>query len=155
MERSIKVRRFEDSDQERVGQIEGAALRELTPFSSLRLFYEITPYGFIVAEFDGILVGFLVANERRASDGGSEGHILSIAVDPKYRRKGIGAALVANIIDTVRRMSIKKVTIEVKVNNRPAIEFYKHLGFEESPILKRYYRMRGFTEDALVMSKRI
>ncbi len=155
MESSIKIRRFEDSDRERVVQIEGTAPTELTPLSSLRASYEIPSDGFIVAEVDGRVVGFLVADERRVSRGGSEGHILSIAVDRQCRRKGIGAALVASIIDILRTKSIGKVTLEVKTSNQRAIGFYKHLGFEESHLLRRYYKMRGYTEDALLMSKRI
>lgn len=155
MQDSIIIREFVESDMERVKQIETASLRELTPLSSIQLFYEIPKEGFIVAEDGGKVVGFLVANVRSPLEGELEGHILSIAVDPEYRRRGIGACLVTGIINTLKNKGVRKVALEVKLKNHGAREFYRLLGFKESHVVKHYYRMRGYTEDALVMSKEL
>src|SRR5574344_556912 len=51
-----------------------------------------------------------------------EAHITNIAVSPKYRKKKIGEALLANIIDFCSKNEIKYITLEVRISNTPAIK---------------------------------
>lgn len=155
MERSIRVRQFISSDMERIEEIEKSSSRYVTPSSLLSLYYEIIPECFLIAEVDGKVVGYIIANLRKSRDGKEEGHILAIAVDPAYRRRKIGVNLIKQIIDVFKDKGIERLSLEVKVNNMPARRFYLSLGFEEVCILKGYYRMRGYTEDAVLMVKNL
>jgi len=134
-----------------VREIEISSLKFVTPVSLLSRFYEIIPEGFLVAEMHGKIVGYIIGNMQN----GSEGHILAIAVDPKHRKQGIGTALIKNIYKVLKKQGANKVRVELKLYNTGAKEFYSNMGFEESSIIKGYYRMRGYSEDALIMTKNL
>ena len=135
--------------------IEEASMRYVTPFSSLALHYEIVPEGFLVAEVDGEVVGYVIANLRKTQEGSEEGHILAVAVDPAYRRRRVGTALMEQIKGVFKDRGVDQLSLEVKESNREARNFYLNLGFREVCVAKHYYRMRGYTEDAVIMVKKI
>ena len=62
-----------------------------------------------------------------------------LAVDEKYRRRGIGSALMKEIIKQASLMGINKIRLEVKVNNKEAIRFYTRFGFAIASRLPHYY----------------
>jgi len=66
-------------------------------------------------------------------------HLLSIAVDPAWRRQGIGEALIALVLRTVHEKGLKRVTLEVRVSNRPACQLYRKFGFKEVGLRRKYY----------------
>lgn len=65
-----------------------------------------------------------------------EGHILSIAVHPLHRRKGIGKALIQQVRTFPR---IRRVWAEVRRSNQGAQTFYFHLGFQVTGVVPNYY----------------
>jgi ribosomal-protein-alanine N-acetyltransferase len=73
-----------------------------------------------------------------------DGHIISIAVLPQYRRKGIGTQLLQRVMKTPR---IKKVWAEVRRSNQGAQAFYSKMGFEITDRIPNYYG----NEDALIV----
>jgi ribosomal-protein-alanine N-acetyltransferase len=153
LEQGVTIRQFRKSDMERVREIEGASMEYLTPLSLLSRYYPIPPEGFLVAELNRSAVGFIVGNLDTGRNHLKEAHVLSLAVDPAYRRLGIGATLVGTFIDRFKRHEIIRVRLEVKVRNVNAREFYRKLGFVEHQIIRGYYRMRGYLEDAVLFLK--
>lgn len=151
MQISFTVREFANSDMERVRQIESQSLREITPIAAILRYYNIPARSFVVAEDQGRVVGFLVAGVSRNSEGNMDGRILSIAVDPLYRGKGVGTCLVEDIICVLRNVGARRLVLEVKQGNRAAQEFYRRLGFGVLCVVRGYYKMRGYREDAVVM----
>jgi ribosomal-protein-alanine N-acetyltransferase len=73
-----------------------------------------------------------------------EGHIISIAVHPQHRRRGIGKDLVQRATDTPH---LKKVWAEVRRSNQGAQTFYSHMGFQITGVVPNYYG----NEDALIV----
>lgn len=67
-----------------------------------------------------------------------------IVVFEEYRKKGIGSKLVNYIKNN-------DISLEVNVNNKIAIDFYKKLGFEKTTIRKNYYN----GEDAYLMCRAV
>jgi ribosomal-protein-alanine N-acetyltransferase len=65
-----------------------------------------------------------------------EGHILSIAVHPLHRRKGIGKELIQQVMTTPR---VQRVWAEVRRSNQGAQAFYFHLGFQVAGVVLNYY----------------
>ena len=147
----IKVRRYKPGDMSQVREIESSSLKSITPISLLSRFYKIIPEGFLVAEIHGKIAGYIIGNMQNET----EGHILAIAIDPKHRMQGIGTALIKAICKVLKKQGANKVRVELKLYNAGAKEFYSNMGFEESNIIKGYYRMRGYTEDALIMIKNL
>jgi len=75
-----------------------------------------------------------------------DGHIISIAVPPQDRRKGIGTQLLQRAMKTPH---LKKVWAEVRRSNQGAQAFYAKLGFQITGWVPNYYG----NEDALVIER--
>ncbi len=84
-----------------------------------------------------------------------EEEILLIAVLPSEREKGIGKALLAEVIERARDRQVKKVFLEMRDGN--SAEFlYRRFGFEKIGHRKGYYRGAvGGPLDAITFAKDI
>jgi [ribosomal protein S18]-alanine N-acetyltransferase len=80
-------------------------------------------------------------------------HVLSIAIHPDHRRAGLGARMVAHVLDAGRAARCVIATLEVRRGNRPAIALYEAAGFETVNVRTGYYQDNN--EDALVMVLRL
>jgi len=90
--------------------------------------------------------GFVVV--RGAAD---ECEILTLAVDPACRRRGLARALVIEALRLASTAGARKAYLEVAESNMPAISLYAALGFEILGTRQNYYQKRDSTpEHALV-----
>ena len=112
----------------------------------------------IASELDNKLAFWLTAVEgdRVAGYIGSqtvldETDMMNVAVHPDFRRKGIAEALVNGLVDQLKTMGSRCLTLEVRASNTPAITLYEKLGFSEIGRRKNYYR--NPREDALILRK--
>ena len=64
---------------------------------------------------------------------GRRGHIYHLAVDPGYRRYGIGKRLVQECLDQLRQAGVIRAIILVADNNPGGAEFWKRAGWEDIP----------------------
>lgn len=80
-----------------------------------------------------------------------EGDMMNIAVDPAYRRRGIGGQLVENLVASLLKKGVHSLSLEVRVSNEAAISLYQKLGFREIGCRKNYYRHPR--EDGLILRK--
>jgi N-alpha-acetyltransferase 30 len=68
------------------------------------------------------------------------GYIGMLAVQSKYRRKGIGKALVRQVLQRMKDMGCTSVTLETEVKNLTAQRLYQDcFGFVREELLVRYY----------------
>jgi ribosomal-protein-alanine N-acetyltransferase len=74
---------------------------------------------------------------------------LNVAVAPQERRRGVGGALVRDVIDYARRHAASRILLEVRASNDAARALYARLGFEPFHVRPRYY---DDGEDAVEMS---
>ena len=81
---------------------------------------------------------------------GEEADLANIAVDPAARRRGTARALLACLEEKARAAGVKKMFLEVRVSNAPAMALYLKAGYVGRYARPRYY---GDGEDALVMEK--
>jgi ribosomal-protein-alanine N-acetyltransferase len=95
---------------------------------------------------DGEMVGF-VAGDPRPSEGW--GWIATIGVDPNFRRRGIGRALLRACES---QMGVAKSRLTVRVSNTTAIFMYEQEGYVTTDIWKTYY---NDGESAQVMEKEL
>ncbi|RLG84484.1 MAG: ribosomal-protein-alanine N-acetyltransferase [Thermoprotei archaeon] len=78
-------------------------------------------------------------------------HIVSIAVLPLYRRRGLGYALMAHAMKSgYEEYKCSETYLEVRVSNTPAISLYEKLGYRVMKIAHSYY-LDG--EDAYIMAR--
>lgn len=95
----------------------------------------------------GELAGFIVV--RRAGD---EAEILTIAVAPALRRRGIGGALLQSIIAWLAGENILALFLEVAGDNAAALTLYRAQGFVDAGRRRAYYARTGMAAaDALVL----
>ena len=81
-----------------------------------------------------------------------KGHVVSIAVMPEHRGKGIGYTLMKEAMKNMEKYNAKECFLEVRVSNQPAINLYKKLGFQIVKTIRHYY-MDG--EDAYLMARKL
>jgi ribosomal-protein-alanine N-acetyltransferase len=79
-----------------------------------------------------------------------EAHISTIAVQPHWRRRGIGELLLVAMLDRAIELGAEIATLEVRVSNVTAQNLYRKYGFRKAGLRRRYYR--DSDEDALIMS---
>lgn len=72
--------------------------------------------------------------------------VIKIGVDKRFRRQGIGEAILKGVFE----LTSKDIHLEVRENNIPAIRLYHKMGFKNLHRRKNYYGDTG--EDAIVMS---
>ena len=76
--------------------------------------------------------------------------ITSIAIHPKYQRKGLGKCLFSELIKLSESLRTNQIYLEVKETNEPAKAFYKSMGFKTIANRSNFYRDGS---DALVLIK--
>ncbi len=152
------LRSFRREDLEEVMTINRTCLPENYSSYFFLEIHEKLPTGFLVAENDGKLVGYVMC---RLEYGGShfkrfglakKGHVVSIAVLPEYRRQGIGSALMKEVMLNLQRQGANECFLEVRVSNEHALELYRSLGFAQVDRLPSYY-LDG--EDAYVLAAKL
>lgn len=79
-----------------------------------------------------------------------EAHISTIAVDPKYRERGIGQLLLITAIEKALKLDATLMSLEVRVTNLVAQNLYRKYGFKVVGRRPRYYSDNR--EDALIMT---
>lgn len=106
----------------------------------------------LVAEDDrGHILGFAIAG-RQLRKGAVLGRLITIDVDPKARKQGVGHRLITEIEKRLRAMGASAVLLEVAVDNAVAQAFYERHGFAHTGRIRGYYMGKI---DALVMEKRL
>lgn len=100
----------------------------------------------IKATDNGMMIGF-VAGEPRSSR--KEFWIATIAVDPRYQRRGIGRKLLRACEEQAK---LPRLKLTVRISNQRAISLYEREGYRTMDIWKSYY-VDG--EDGLVMGKNL
>lgn len=82
-----------------------------------------------------------------------EADISNVAVDEKFRRRGVAYELVQEAMCVAGRdFGVKDFTLEVRAGNKAAIGLYEKLGFVSEGVRPNFYEMP--VEDALIMWKR-
>jgi ribosomal protein S18 acetylase RimI-like enzyme len=78
-----------------------------------------------VASLDGEPVGICKVSVR-----GRRGWVGGLGVTAPHRNRGIGEALMRRAIDELRARGVRELSLEVLVQNEPALRLYERLGFE-------------------------
>ena len=79
-------------------------------------------------------------------------HITSLAVHPLHQRKGLGKFLISDLTNRSYSLRVKKIHLEVKDINEPAIAFYKSMGFKIVGNRPSFYKDGS---DALIFSRQL
>ena len=158
---TYNIRKFELKDLYQVISINRRCLPENYSEGFFISLYRNFPETFIVAEKDGVVVGYIMCRIEIGLSNISftlfsiskKGHIISIVVLPEHQRKGLGQALIEKALENmVKFYNAKSCYLEVRVSNESAIRLYKKIGFEVHTVIRGYY---ADGENAYVMIKKL
>jgi ribosomal-protein-alanine N-acetyltransferase len=144
---SYSVRRVEVSDAPNVYAVEKACFHDPYSQAYLNDLIRAQQDYFFVAADGGEIVGYAVASVK-----GTEGHVASVAVDPRHRRKRVGTALLSAVTAKLTAEGVKQIQLEVRKGNAGAIAFYERMGYRMISEIRRYY---ADAEDAWVLKRAV
>jgi ribosomal-protein-alanine N-acetyltransferase len=144
MSGAVAIRAMTPGDLSVVGEIEVASYSMPWNAATFDSLLRRRDADLIVAEVDGRVVGYAAAWTVL-----DQCELGNVAVAAGWRRRGIGALLVARMLELARARGVREVFLEVRPSNREAQRLYDRLGFRTVGRRRRYYVDPD--EDALVM----
>jgi ribosomal-protein-alanine N-acetyltransferase len=156
MNNSYTLRLFQPDDIKYIVSINQRCLPENYPDQFFLGLYYHAPKAFFVAEYKDEIVGYIMCRIERGISGfgrlpAKKGHIVSVAVLPSVRSKGIGKALIKAGMDGMTDYGVSEFFLEVRKSNEEAVAIYEKLRYTVRRVLRGYYRDG---EDAYLMAKK-
>ena len=143
---TVEIRKLQLRDLAAIEEIERRSYR--TPWSRSMFAGELAkPSSLCLGAFGEEperLVGYLIIS--RYVDAW---HVMNIAVDVDYRRRGVATALLDRLFELTAGDGRRGYTLEVRVSNGDAIRLYERMGFKARGVRRGYYTDNR--EDALIM----
>jgi len=146
-ENLVIVRKALPSDFTQIVEIENLSFKRPYPPALILSLLYLHADLFYVAVANDEIVGYVVGAKKSGS-----GHVISIAIKPEWRRRGVGTRLMEALLNAFKEKGLKDVRLEVATSNKEAIAFYEALGFRKIDLMKGYY---PWGEDAYVMIKKL
>ena len=142
----LLLRTMEPGDADAVLAVERSAFAAGWPLTAFQ--NELTQNKmarYIVLEEGGAVMGF----------GGlwlmvDEAHVVTVAVHPKARRRGLGSLIVHGLLAVAQAHGMTAATLECRVSNAAARALYGRFGFYEVGRRRKYYADNQ--EDAVIMT---
>ena len=98
----------------------------------------------MVAENDDEVIGFMIYELDKTKI-----HVLNFAVNPAFRRKGVGRQMLAKLASKLSHKRRTRISLEIRETNLAAQLFFKSGDFRAVSVLRDYYD--DTPEDAYVM----
>ncbi|HEX4603531.1 MAG TPA: N-acetyltransferase [Candidatus Angelobacter sp.] len=161
----LRVRPYQLSDFSRLLEIDQACFvagiayseEELSYFLSIPTSISLVGVQNVGLQNAGVqneeIMGFIVADtyrSRRSSR--SAGKIITIDVAPQAQNSGLGTLLMSSVEAGLQDAGCDYVSLEVAVDNEPALRFYKKHAYSVLKVLPRYYLD---SIDGLLMGKKL
>lgn len=141
----IIIRNMKIEDVDQVIEVEKASFS--TPWTTNIFYQEIVDNQhahYFVIEVDEKIVGYvgmwIVIDDAQ---------ITNIAILPEHRGKRYGEKLFQFVLQLLKSLNVRRLSLEVRVSNIVAQKLYRKFGLVPGGIRKNYYTDNG--EDAIVM----
>ena len=99
----------------------------------------------VTAQDRNVIVGFALMHFKDDS-----AHLNLLAVEPDYRRCGIGRNLIRWLEESAKVAGVRFVSLEVRASNHRALRFYTELGYRETGRIPGYY---SGVDDATLLAR--
>lgn len=144
----IKIETMTDAHVEQVAALEKLCFCD--PWSKNSIRTELSnPLSLWLVALDGERVAGYIGSQSVQG----ESDMMNVAVDPAYRRQGIGEQLVTQLAVQLKELGNESLTLEVRISNEGAIALYGKLAFQQVGRRPNYYR--NPKEDALILRKKL
>jgi len=138
----LQIRQFKADDIDAISEIENLSFKDPFPSYFLSQLADANPDTFLVAVMGDKIVGYAVIDKWP-----DQAHLVSIAVVPESRMKGIGQSMLDHLIERLDPGSLK---LEARRSNKAALELYRKNGFIQTGVAHSYY---PDGEDAIQMQR--
>ena len=132
----LSVRKFKPTDMFSVIKIASETLTERYNPSLFNYFYETFTKGFIVAEKDHKIIGFIIGVKTTQYNA----RILMLSVSKLHQRQNVGSSILTEFLKTISNEEVKYIELEVRTDNKKAINFYQKHGFKIQGRIKDFYQ---------------
>lgn len=142
------IRNATKNDINEILEIEDSSFDWFDIFPKSLFYHYLTEHNncfIVVLDQSKSVVGYAILAEKKGN-----GYLLSIAVHPKSRNKGIAVLLIKFLENKCKEKGFKKLILEVRMDNEKAIKIYGKLGLRKVGIKLGYYKDG---ENALMMEK--
>ncbi|MGB2964864.1 MAG: GNAT family acetyltransferase [Anaerolineales bacterium] len=95
------------------------------PIKDIQNKMNVQPELFLIASVDSQLVGTAMAGFD-----GHRGWVYYLAVDPDFRRQGIGTALMEKAEESLAKAGCPKLNLQIRADNADVRAFYEKLGYQ-------------------------
>jgi len=102
--------------------------------TSLRYFLSLRSADCLVAMEDAHIAGFILTEENPPL-----AHVITLDVAEKFRRRGIGSALLAESERNLALRGVRTILLETATDNDAGVAFWQRHGYRIEATLKRYY----------------
>ena len=103
-----------------------------------------------VVDFEADVAGYAIL-----STGAGESHLLNLCIGGAFRGRGLGRLLLEGMLVEARLREARRMFLEVRPSNRPAMALYLDSGFRNIGRRPDYYPCDIGREDALVMVRNL
>jgi [ribosomal protein S18]-alanine N-acetyltransferase len=148
MKSPLEIRSFEAFEMERILEIENASFgAEAYDRKLFAKYYRSPGVLFLVAEEGGEIWGYLLASVR-----GRKAELVSVAVHPAARGKGIASALLRRALRKFPAGGLDRFNLMVRLDNLAAQSLYAKFGFTRIRRVREYYEDGS---DGLLMTRQL
>ncbi len=117
----MMIRKGRKEDLEMIRNISSISLKSVLPMK----YFEKYLKNILISVEKERIIGFLVFKNDS---------ITSIAIHPKFRKKGVGKKLIEELMK-----KHKIIKLRTREKNRKAIDFFNNIGFKEKRKIEKYY----------------
>lgn len=136
---NVVIRGFQDSDAKEIVRLHKDSERFFEDMEMDEPFIlsvsRRRDFDFLVAESEGSVVGFCGFLSFPLF---GRAEIGPIAVDSRFRRRGVGGRLARSALGSLKSCGISRVIVKVKAGNVGAISFFSGMGFEREGLFRRF-----------------
>lgn len=132
----VSIRRFKHGDIFTVMRLVSDTFQEDYDPSVLIDFFNSWQDGFLIVEEANEIIGILVGSLPAPN----QARILIFGIEKRWQRRGVGTMLLNYFIQQCTLRNVKLITLEVRINNYGAMEFYKKFNFTIVNTIPHYYK---------------
>ena len=131
-----------DQNADRLLGLDSPPLWDTRKWAGVQAELEASAADHFVAELDGDVIGYITT--RPQPDAGI-GQIPNMAVDARYRRRGVASRLIEHALDYLRSCGMRVAKIETLVQNAQGKTLYPRFGFQE--VARQIHYVRRLDDD--------
>ena len=114
----------------------GLVVPQNDPDRDIQRKLHVDPDLFLVGEVDGLIIATVMAGYE-----GHRGWVNYLAVAPRYRRQGLGTAMMRKVECLLRERGCPKINLQIRETHQAIRAFYEAVGFTQDHVISMGRRL--------------